>query len=63
MTAGDVNPGDGIKVLAEDGKVALCGPDGSVVVLSPEGAEEASDRLWRGAMLARRQQKQTESGD
>jgi hypothetical protein len=45
-------------VLAEGGKVAVSSPDGSIVMVSPEAAEEASDRLWKGAMCARQQQRQ-----
>lgn len=53
-------PGKPIKVQAEEGKVALAAPGGAVVVLSPEEAEETSDRLWKGAMSARRQQLQSD---
>ncbi len=49
-----------IEVCAEDGNVAIAGPDGAVVVLSPEAAEETSDRLWKGAMFARGQQRRRE---
>ena len=52
-----------IEVLAEGGNVALAGPDGIVVVLSPEAAEETSDRLWKWAMCARRQQREIETSD
>ena len=47
-----------IEVQAEDGNVALAGPDGALMVLSPEAPEETSDRLWRGAMVARGQQRE-----
>ncbi len=63
MTDGNEVHEESIEVLAEDGKVALSGPDGSVVVLSPEAAEETSDRLWKGAMFARQQQRRTDSSD
>lgn len=46
-----------IEVVVDDGSVALAGPDGAVVLLSPEAAEETSDRLWRGAMFAREQRR------
>ncbi len=59
MTKGNNVYEEPIKILAKDGKVAVSGPDGSVVVLSPEAAEETSDRLWKGAMFARQQQRQS----
>lgn len=62
MTDGHAIQGEQIEVLTEDGKVALSAPEG-VVVLSPEEAEETSDRLWKGAMLARQQQRQSDSSD
>ena len=46
-----------MEVLAEDGNVTLAGPDGTRVVLSPEAAEETSDRLWKWAMRVRREQR------
>ena len=52
-----------IEVLADDGNVALTGPDGTVVVLSPEAAEETSDRLWKWAMYARHQRRHREHSD
>jgi hypothetical protein len=51
-----------LEVHGEDGNVALFGPCGSVV-LSPEAAEETSDRLWKLAMTARRHQKRADSTD
>ena len=49
--------GEPIEVIAENGNVTLAGPDGTVVVLSPEAAEATSDRLWKWAMCARKQQR------
>jgi hypothetical protein len=46
-----------MEVLAEDGNVTLAGPDGTRVVLSPDAAEETSDRLWKWAMRVRREQR------
>jgi hypothetical protein len=63
MTDGKQIQDEPIEVLVEDGNVAMTGPDGSVVVLSPEAAEETSDRLWKWAMLARQQQRRTEAAD
>jgi hypothetical protein len=47
-----------VEVRVEDGHVALAGPDGAVVALSPKAAEETSDRLWKGAMFARQKQRE-----
>jgi hypothetical protein len=43
------------KVDAEDGNVILDGPDGVDVVITPEAAEETSDRLFQAAAEARGQ--------
>lgn len=40
---------------AVGGNVALLGPDGVSVILTPEAAHETSDRLLRTAMTARGQ--------
>ena len=53
---------DPIEVLVEDGTVGLSGPE-CVMVLSPEAAEKTSDRLWKGAMFARQQQRKFASSD
>jgi hypothetical protein len=42
-------------VDAEDGTVSVDGPDAVNVRLTPEAAEETSDRLNEGAMKARGQ--------
>jgi hypothetical protein len=42
-------------VDAKDGTVTLDGPDGVDVHITPEAAEETSDRLLEGAMKARGQ--------
>lgn len=42
-------------VTAQDGKVVVKGPDAVDVVLSPEAAEETSNRLLEGSMKARGQ--------
>ena len=42
-------------VTAEDGDVLVKGPDHVDVVLSPEAAEETSNRLLEGSMKARGQ--------
>lgn len=39
-------------VTARDGRVVLDGPDGVDVELTPEAAEETSDRLLNGAVEA-----------
>ena len=52
---------DPMKVLADDGNVAVEGPDGKVVVLSPKAAEETSDRLWKWAMRVRRKRRAGDS--
>lgn len=44
-------------ICVDPGKVTLKGPDGLVLVLTPEAAEETSDRLWAGALQARSQQR------
>jgi hypothetical protein len=41
------------KIKVEDGKVEVRGPDAVDVDLTPEAAEETSDRLLQGAMEAR----------
>jgi hypothetical protein len=43
------------EVEAEDGVVSLKGPDAVDVRLTPDAAEETSDRLGTGAMKARGQ--------
>lgn len=43
------------KVDAEDGNVVLDGPDGVDVSMTPEAAEETSDRLFQAAAEARGQ--------
>jgi hypothetical protein len=43
------------EVTAEDGAVAMNGPDAVDVQLTPEAAEETSDRLLEGSMKARGQ--------
>ncbi|MEO5613143.1 MAG: hypothetical protein ABIT68_10445 [Sphingomicrobium sp.] len=43
-------------VTAKEGEVVVKGPDAVDVVLTPEAAEETSDRLLEGAMKARGQQ-------
>jgi hypothetical protein len=40
------------RVTVEDGNVAVAGPDGVDVVLTPEAALETSDRLLDGATEA-----------
>ena len=44
------------RVDAEDGVVAVDGPDGVAVRMTPDAASETSDRLLRGAIEARGQQ-------
>lgn len=43
-------------VTAKDGDVVVKGPDHVDVTLTPEAAEETSDRLLEGSMKARGQQ-------
>ena len=43
------------KVDAADGVVAVDGPDGVAVRMTPDAASETSDRLLRGAIEARGQ--------
>lgn len=45
------------KVSAEDGVVALDGPDDVDVQLTPEAAEETADRLTDEAVVARGQRR------
>ena len=52
-----------IQVQGDDGNVAIRIPDGSVVVLSPDAAEETSDRLWKWAMAGRRKQRLRDATD
>jgi hypothetical protein len=40
------------KVSAKDGDVALDGPDGVDVLMTPEAAEETADRLFRASARA-----------
>ena len=55
---------DPSEVTADAGNVTVDGPDGVEVVLTPQAAEETSDRLWVGATQARAQQRHaTDSGD
>lgn len=42
-------------VTAEEGEVQVKGPDAVDVVLTPEAAEETSNRLLEGSMKARGQ--------
>lgn len=42
-------------ILAEDGAVKVSGPDAVDVKLTPEAAEETSNRLLEGSMKARGQ--------
>ena len=42
-------------VTAEEGKVQVTGPDHVDVALSPDAAEETSNRLLEGSMKARGQ--------
>ena len=44
------------RVDAEDGVVAVDGPDGVAVRMTPDAASATSDRLLRGAIEARGQQ-------
>jgi hypothetical protein len=43
------------EIDAEQGEVIIDGPDGVAFSLTPEAAEEVSDRLKRAAAKARRQ--------
>ena len=43
-------------VSAKDGVVEVHGPDGVDVNLTPEAADETSDRLLKGALSARGQE-------
>jgi hypothetical protein len=45
------------KVSADDGAVAMDGPDAVDVQLSPEAAEETADRLTDEAVMARGQRR------
>ena len=45
------------KVSADDGAVAVDGPDAVDVQLSPEAAEETADRLTDEAVMARGQRR------
>jgi hypothetical protein len=51
------------EVSSDAGNVTVDGPDGVDVALTPEAAEETSDRLWAEAMKARAQQRQENSGE
>ena len=46
---------DSSDVSAEDGAVALKGPDAVDVKMTPEAAEETSNRMLEGSMKARGQ--------
>ena len=48
------------EVDAEEGEVIVDGPDGVAVSLTPEAADETSDRLLKGAAKARGQQMRDE---
>lgn len=50
-------------VSAEDGTVMVDGPDGVAVSLTPEAAEETSNRLLDGATEASEQRDSGERGD
>ena len=50
------------KVSAKDGEVILDGPDGVDVKLTPEAANETSDRLLEGASEAAGQRKRKALG-
>jgi hypothetical protein len=51
-------------VQADAGSVTVEGPDGVDVALTPEAAEETSDRLWVSATQARAQQRhEIDGGD
>ena len=50
------------KVSAKDGEVILDGPDGVDVKLTPEAANETSDRLLEAASEAAGQRKRKELG-
>jgi membrane peptidoglycan carboxypeptidase len=50
------------KVTAKDGEVILDGPDGVDVKLTPEAANETSDRLLEAASQAAGQRKRKELG-
>jgi hypothetical protein len=45
------------KVSADEGAVAMVGPDKVDVALTPEAAEETADRLTNEAVLARGQRR------
>jgi hypothetical protein len=45
------------EVTAEDGAVSVDGPDAVDVAMTPEAAEETSDRLMTGAVKARGQRR------
>jgi hypothetical protein len=47
---------DPSEVSAEDGVVSVQGPDAVDVQMTPEAADETSDRLLRAAMRAKGQQ-------
>jgi hypothetical protein len=53
---GDKIYGDASEVEAEDGVVAVDGPDAVDVRFTPEAAEETSHRLLAGAMMAKGQE-------
>jgi hypothetical protein len=48
---------DPSKVSADDGAVAMDGPDAVDVQLTPEAAEETADRLMDEAVMARGQRR------
>ena len=50
-------------VEAEDGAVILKGPDAVDVRMTPQAAEETSERLLEGAMKARGQRYFTDDSD
>lgn len=47
-------------VTAEDGAVLIDGPNGVAISLTPEAADETSDRLLKAAAQARGQQMREE---
>ena len=55
MTVDDKVYDEPSDILAEDGSVKVSGPDAVDVRLTPEAAEETSNRLLEGSMKARGQ--------
>jgi hypothetical protein len=48
-------------VEAQDGTVVVDGPDGVAVLLTPEAAEETSDRLLNAAAMAQGQKRSSKT--